>query len=123
MGYRSDVTIALYPMHDDRDELWPLVKLWAQENWPNDWCNIEYRDGDTIVVINYEHVKWYSSYDFVQAVEAALEKFEETFDCSNPNHRAAYDFIRIGEETGDVETRFTDYTAYRVRVRCEAIVD
>jgi hypothetical protein len=124
MGYRSDVTIVFYPERLRCKQLWPLVKLWVQENWPDDVLSaIDYREDQTIAVVTYESVKWYDDYDYVKGIHAALEKFTDSFESDEQQYRASYEFARTGEELNDIETYGTTFNDYRLGVIRETVVE
>ena len=112
MGYRSSVTMLLYGEEKD----FPILKLWVDENLmpaleKNDWVSSEsYREevfqrgADKGYAFEFADVKWYESYEDVQAVEQAWEKFLETFDPEDTPDLCA-EFARIGEDYSDVEYR------------------
>jgi hypothetical protein len=126
MGYRSDVTIALYPRSDLREELWPAINLWVQENWPDaSETAITYDDTSYIAVIRYHGWKWYRPhYSDVQAVHTALELFGATFNGLPPNdeERAHWEFVRIGEDDTDIEREGSDEHDYRLCVERKVVV-
>jgi len=91
MGYRSQVAIAL-----NKHTFWKEVGediIYFQD------CDIiQQREG--VVTFIWEDVKWYSSYSDVEAIEKLLERISLLQD-----DYEGYAFIRVGEETGDIETR------------------
>jgi len=86
----SDVSIIFYARGSSNDAgRNTLLKLWFDENYPHyvattEWC-AAIRQKEDAIVIDYEQVKWYESYDHVQAVIAALRKFDDTFDGFSPD--------------------------------------
>ena len=120
MGYRSDVNIVFYTRKPD---VVPLVaiKLWFDENYPHEvaktW-NAEIEADDTYVLVKYRDVKWYDRYEHVEAVNAAVQKFTETFE-ANDHDDVAYEFIRIGEEPTDIEEESSTWSDYRMYARRE----
>lgn len=118
MGYRSDVTIALYPRSDLRAELWPAIKLWVQENWPDaSETDITYDDTSFIAVIRYHGWKWYRPhYSDVQAVHTALDALGATFNDPNDEERVHWEFVCIGEDDTDIEREGSGEHDYRLCV-------
>jgi hypothetical protein len=110
MGYRSDVVAVFYTQ--DPNEF-PSIKLFIDENIP-EWCR-----GDEFMstfVGNHDirgikftmsDVKWYPSYPDVKGFEDALDKFEKLSDGGD---KWMWEFVRIGEETQDVEERWGDHS-------------
>ena len=88
MGYRSDVAIfltnACYVRHKVLENLFPeLIKEFDKSMHKNG------------VLYEMNGVKWYDSYQDVQQVYEWLEQLDDE----------EYGFIRIGEETEDIEYR------------------
>ncbi len=130
MGYRSDVKIVFYltkgtvdvpPTEDNPLVPFAALKLWFDENYPvreakDEWCaEIDYGDYEHILV-SYTDVKWYTSYDHVMAVEAVFEKFSDVFRSDERDHRAQYEFVRIGEQDDDIEADRSSYADHRLNV-------
>lgn len=124
MGYRSDVTIALYTR--DREALpFSSIKFWFDENYPKreaveEWqAEIDY--GSDFILITYDSVKWYDDYGHVKAVERALDAFSETFECEDSEADAAWEMVDIGEEVDDIKRKHSDWCDWRLDVRREAV--
>lgn len=106
MGYRSEVSIQLESKAFDM--VMKSIKKY----------NSEQADGyefypDTILkkddeyIIQWGYVKWYSDYGDVKSVESVLtelDKYKESAEIDG----FRYDFLRVGEESGDIETRSND---------------
>lgn len=126
MGYYSDVTIAFYTT-EDHDETFPILKNWFYAHYPVADAMADYRASvemtDTAIVVTYENVKWYSSYEHVVAVDTALGAFQRRFDHPNTPSQAAYDFIRVGEEVEDIEMRHSSGTGFRLNVLRDIIFE
>lgn len=95
MGYRSDVAIAL--KREDwirlRREVVENGHLASQEQFDNFLPNVGERDD--FVVLYGTYIKWYEDYyDYVTFICRFLEGVE-------------HQFLRVGEECGDVEERNT----------------
>ena len=123
MGYRSDVTFAFYP-RERKSELFPVIKLWVEENWPkDDIYSIEVQHDTGVILVRYESVKWYDGFDFVNAAWAATKQFDETFDtASYADHQACWEYVRIGEDNDDTERGGSDYREYRLGVERSIVV-
>jgi hypothetical protein len=50
------------------------------------------------------------------AVEAVFEKFSDAFRSNERDHRAQYEFLRLGEEDADIERECSDYADRRLFV-------
>ena len=108
MGYRSNV-MAVFYTYDPIE--FPSIKLFIDEHMP-DWCKEEEhmrvfkqeRNQSTLqgIVFEFRDVKWYESYADVQGFEQALKKFEKL---SDGGHAWLWEFMRLGEEVEDVESR------------------
>lgn len=131
MGYRSDVKIVFYltkgthdvpPTEDNPLVPFAALKLWFEENYPvreakDEWCaEIDYGEGLDHILISYTDVKWYGGYDHPTAVEAAFAKFSDVFRSDERDHRAQYEFVRIGESDDDIEADRSSYADHRLCV-------
>lgn len=101
MGYRSEVGYVLaFPSEELKDTFIAVMKL---------------KGGDIEVAINEvesytstkmkfysDWVKWYDSYDEVQAHQQLLR------ECLEPPFLGAYGFVRVGEETDDIEYEYAE---------------
>ena len=104
MGYRSDVHALFYTTI--KEDL-PLLKLFMDENFPKEVCgDLEEIGSNRIYGYEFkpEDVKWYSGYEDVQAFDAFKTKYLALIDEQEENGKEwAFEFIRIGEDTEDVE--------------------
>ena len=131
MGYRSEVNFMFYP---EEDEHFQVMKLWLDENMPgttpksqSDYALLECStyDEDSRPYIFYTacDVKWYEGYTEVDAVMQAIEDFNNLFCGEDATTPCSYEYVRIGEETEDIEYRFSDNAEFRMHVRREVMVD
>ena len=138
MGYRSDVKIVFYLTHgtidpsssinalinpDPKPTLsFAALKFWFEETYPikeakGEWCaEIDYGEGLDHILVSYTDVKWYPSYEHVKEVEAVFEKFSEAFRSDERDHRAQFEFLRVGEEDSDIERQDSSYSDRRLFV-------
>jgi len=103
MGYRSDVHALFYTTH--KEDL-PLLKLFMDENYPEKKIDLEEVSSNRIYgyEMKYENTKWYSDYEDVKAFTAFKTKYLALLDAQEENGKEwAFEFIRIGEDTEDVE--------------------
>jgi hypothetical protein len=110
MGYRSDVTMIMYPSADHRDKF-AALKLYVDENLPDEFEVIG--EGDRRYLHCYiDGVKWYDSYEEVSAYTKAFNEWDDMFaDPEDPSAQEGlqadpifhYEFMRIGEDYEDVE--------------------
>jgi hypothetical protein len=110
MGYRSDVTMIMYPSADHRDKF-AALKLYVDENLPDEFEVIG--EGDRRYLHCYiDGVKWYDSYEEVSAYTKAFNEWDDMFaDPDDPSAKEGlqadpifhYEFMRIGEDYEDVE--------------------
>ena len=128
MGYRSGVDVVFYVRDNPNitDKMpFAALKLWVDENYPlreaiDEWgATVTYEPDHGYVYITYDDVKWYPG-GHVEAVDAALAKFGSTF---NRAINAAYEFVRLGEESDDIEELRSDWADYRLGVRREVYFD
>lgn len=130
MGYISDVDVVFYTRDTQfipEAERMPFaaLKLWVDENYPvkeadDEWgATVTYEPDHGYIHIKYEDVKWYPG-EHTSSAEAALTRFDETFDGAI---NVAYEFVRIGEHTDDIEENRSAETDYRLGVRREVYFD
>jgi hypothetical protein len=110
MGYRSDVTMIMYPSADHRDKF-AALKLYVDENLPDEFEVIG--EGDRRYLHCYiDGVKWYDSYEEVDTYSKLFSEWDELFaDPDDPSAKEGlqadtifhYEFMRIGEDYEDVE--------------------
>jgi hypothetical protein len=110
MGYRSDVTMIMYPSADHRDKF-AALKLYVDENLPDEFEVIG--EGDRRYLHCYiDGVKWYDSYEEVSAYTKAFNEWDDMFAApDDPSAKEGlqadpifhYEFLRIGEDYEDVE--------------------
>ena len=110
MGYRSDVTAVFYT---DKKENWPSLKLYVDENFPEELKGLLDVVGECGYLFQDDQTKWYPSYPEVQAFETFMEKFMELADGDEGKDLEwACEFVRIGEESEDVEIRLSGDAKY-----------
>ena len=110
MGYRSDVTMIMYPSADHRDKF-AALKLYVDENLPDEFKVVG--EGDRRYLHCYiDGVKWYDSYEEVDTYSKLFSEWDEMFaDPDDPSAKKGwqadtifqYEFMRIGEDYEDVE--------------------
>jgi hypothetical protein len=110
MGYRSDVTMIMYPSADHRDKF-AALKLYVDENLPDEFKVVG--EGDRRYLHCYiDGVKWYDSYEEVDTYSKLFSEWDELFaDPDDPSAKEGlqadtifqYEFMRIGEDYEDVE--------------------
>lgn len=135
MGYRSEVDVVFY-VPSDSDTAYGLLKLWFDENYPHaeakdEWCAcIQYDEENQAIMVSYQDVKWYPSYEHPQAVDRAFDDIDELINSqglttvkentdTDPNvtpFNIAWEFVRIGEEYQDTEMRTSDNAEYVIAV-------
>ena len=110
MGYRSEVILAVGP------EVMPqfmvtMAKspearkmcLSEHDEMIKDYCNIK-----GAFLFRWDHIKWYESYEDVQTLEkficeATSDEYSFEVDGQTQNSSEHIKFVRVGEESGDVE--------------------
>lgn len=120
MGYRSDVMALIYPEPgDDKSEKFEQLKVLMATTFKHvsDEFGDPYMtwmDSDRVLKFDIRDVKWYPSYADVQMFEAMLTTIDGEIEgyCT--------EFVRVGEETDDVEQRHTgENNEYYLQVRRE----
>lgn len=106
MGYRSDVTIVMYPKYG-KD--FALLKLYADETFPDKFEVHEdngREKGFKYLLLEIECIKWYEGYEEVDVYTRAFSEWDKLFiDEADPHGESIfhYEFMRVGEEYEDVE--------------------
>ena len=117
MGYRSVVEAVFYTR--DKEQA-PLLKLYVDENFPK---NEELRECLTPIKANSAwgyhfvcgDVKWYESYSEIRE----FNEFAEKFISFGKDTNWSYEFVRIGEETEDIEEERSENADFILCVRRE----
>ena len=145
MGYRSDIVAVFYttPVGDvkkteEENEAWnkrneAKLKLFVEENFPAEWKKPKWAENNegltmlesgTGVVFEFQisGVKWYESYPEVQKFDEFWDKFVALADAEVEDDEEsdpvfwACEFVRLGEDDGDVETKSSDNAEYVLQV-------
>ena len=132
MGYRSDVIAVFYNIvtgdeeKDKRNSA--MLDMFVRENFPEALKNNEEEDEGlhrhevrerVIWEFKYSSVKWYESYPEVVAFDAFWEKFCQLSDDSGEGGEPvdwACEFIRIGENTEDIEEKSSNEAEWLLQV-------
>jgi hypothetical protein len=114
MGYRSQVKAVFYT--EDKEK-WPVLKLYMEENFPKEW-SLELIESSHYYgyVFSAGDIKWYESYPDVQAFDAFVDAYRNLIDSESSTLSWAYEFIRIGEDTKDIETDSEGNCSYLLTV-------
>jgi hypothetical protein len=140
MGYRSDVKIVFYLTNGTSDSIdefnakqgtttlpFAALKLWFDENYPvmvaKDEWGVEIDYGDNYIMASYTDVKWYPSYEHPTEVEKVFANFSDTFRSDERDHRAQYEFVRVGEQDDDIEADRSSYADHRLNVERSIIFE
>ncbi len=128
MGYRSEVDVVFY-VHSESNTAYPLLKLWFDANYPHieakrEWCaTIQYDEENRAILVGYQDVKWYDAYEHPQAVNKAFDDIDELAskyiakdDTDTVPFDIAWEFVRIGEEDDDIETRASENADFVIAV-------
>ena len=126
MGYRSDVTIVMYPK---RKEDFAALKLYADETFPDQFEVHEDNnriEGFRYLMLEFDSVKWYEGYESVDVYTRAFSEWEDTFrDEADPEGEAIfhYEFMRIGEDYEDVVYDCSYGSAHALNMSREIYID
>ena len=109
MGYRSDVTIVMYPK---RKEDFAALKLYADETFPDKFevheVNFKYSEREECfqyLLLEIDSIKWYEGYEEVDVYTRAFSKWDTMFiDEYEPEQGSIfhYEFVRFGEDYEDI---------------------
>ena len=109
MGYRSEVVLAI------SKHLTPFLTLAASQNAETQALVFKHADhfdrdygGDKSWLIRWDHIKWYESYEDIQTLELFIQKassdeYSFEVDGQTQNSCEHIKFVRVGEESGDIE--------------------
>jgi hypothetical protein len=130
MGYRSDVTMIMYPK---RKEDFAMLKLFVAENLPDEFEAHESDSGFRYLYCYIDGVKWYDSYDEVSAYTKAFNEWERDVSPTLMTRRAKeglraepifqYEFMRVGEEYEDVQYECSYGSDHALNLSREVYVD
>ena len=62
-------------------------------------------DNNVLITLSLDGVKWYDSYEDIQRWDMLLKAIDAESYKDEPAYNMNYEFIRVGEESGDVEKR------------------
>jgi hypothetical protein len=105
MGYRSDVTIVMYPK---RKEDFAALKLYVDETFPDEFEVHEDNnriEGFRYLMLEFDSIKWYEGYEEVDVYTRAFSEWDTMFrDEYEPESGTLfhYEFMRIGEDYDDI---------------------
>jgi hypothetical protein len=114
MGYRSEIKAVFYT--DDKEK-WPVLKLYLDENFPKEW-GLEPIESKHCYgyVFSAEDVKWYPSFPDVAAFNKFVDAYRGLISSGEDSFPWVYEFIRIGEDTTDIETDSEGSCSYLLTV-------
>ena len=128
MGYRSNLMVLIYPDIKNPSEEQPLYdqlkvlmgttfKQITEEYFGS--C-MTWMDSDHVLKFDIPDVKWYPSYSHVQMFEKMLGAFKGSGDDAEDIKGYCTEFVRIGEESDDVDEVHTGHNNhYYLSVRRE----
>lgn len=131
MGYRSEVG---YVISFDKNIMWTdeatdedkkltgegIFNTFITEAKANEDTKLCFNEDESPLEVDHENLilkfyvsdwKWYDDYDDVKCHERLLDLAEEYIDAQNSNKAMrnltiSWGFVRIGEETDDIETKY-----------------
>lgn len=118
MGYRSDVTVAIYP--DDRkqegyDALKMLMGTTFKDTVAMFDSHMDWRDDKCVLVFEIMDTKWYEADPDVKAFLSMLSMLENDTDGGIAGYN--YEMVRLGENSDDIEfSSGGEYTEYFMSV-------
>jgi len=126
MGYRSNLMVLIYPdacsSEEEQSAKYEQLKLLMGTTFKDvfeefDEC-LTWMDADHVLKFAFEDVKWYPSYGDVKMFEDMLSTFKGSGDDAEDIKGYCTEFVRIGEDTNDVEEVHTgDNNHYYLQVR------
>lgn len=119
MGYRSEVAIAIYGPEDVMVPMIVAQRMLKNSPLVVDKAHIERRsytqNGKPWLMLYayFEWVKWYDNYPEAKAWKALLADISD--NCEDTG--LAYEFVRVGENANDVQTKFGGDVEFYLGVR------
>lgn len=116
MGYRSDVKSLIYGDVEPMKVFMVKTKMLSpnnalemfKDNIKVEAIKLSATDELLCIELHCDCAKWYDSYEDVQAWEALLKEVEKD--------GLDYEFVRVGEENGDVEQRCSTDASHYISV-------
>ena len=108
MGYRSNVTAVFYTTKEN----FSMMKLYVDKHFPEEFKEYLTVQGERAYVFKLDNAKWYDSYPEVQAFQRFVSNFLEFANGGDVSTPWAYEFLRIGEDSNDVEETYSDNAEY-----------
>ena len=125
MGYRSDVTIVMYPK---RKEDFALLKLYVDETFP-DQFEVHEDNGRELgfkyLLLEIDSVKWYQGYEDVDVYTRAFSEWETMFEDEYEPEQGSlfhYEFVRFGEDYEDIVKDCSEYCDHILGIERRAYV-
>ena len=103
MGYRSNITAVFYTTKEE----FSMMKLYIDEHFPQEFKGYLTVQGERAYVFKLYNVKWYDSYPEVQAFQRFVSNFLK-FTNAHEELNWHYEFVRIGEDSNDIEETYSD---------------
>ena len=125
MGYRSNLMVLVYPdacsSEEEQEAKYDQLKVLMGAAFKNVVEEFEgymtWMDSDCVLKFELEDVKWYPSYPDVRMFEDMLRAFKG-YDDTEDIKGYCTEFVRIGEDSNDVEEVHTgDNNHYYLQVR------
>ena len=123
MGYRSDVTIMMYPKNE-KD--FAALKMYVDENLPDQFEVRGGAIGEKYLLLEFGGIKWYEGYEEVDVYTRAFSEWESMFrDEADPEGEPIfhYEFMRIGEEYEDVVYHRSYGSDHALNISREVYID
>ena len=127
MGYRSDLMVLIYPdacsSEEEQSAKYEQLKLLmattfkdVSEEFGDPYMT--WMDGECVLKFDINDVKWYPNYRDVKMFEDMLSTFKGSSDDDEDIKGYCTEYVRIGEDTNDVEECHTgDNNHYYLQVR------
>jgi hypothetical protein len=101
MGYRSDVTVLIYPDNSEQnaeryDTLKVLMNTTFKLTYEEFESNFEWLDRRLVLKFEVTSIKWYDSYPDIM-------NFQSMLDAIGDMEGYNYEFMRVGEDYDDIE--------------------
>jgi hypothetical protein len=101
MGYRSDVTVLIYPDNGEQNaERYDTLKVLMNTTFKSTYeaweDHFEWLDHHRVLKFAIESIKWYDSYPHIM-------NFQSMMDAIGDMEGYNYEYMRVGEDYDDIE--------------------
>lgn len=115
MGYRSDVTCIMYGK-GKAEQI--IINEWIRQRIAGRDDEDSFQLTDDLARFDAEQWKWYPDYNDVKFLNNLFNEFVDTFIEGEGDNDPQYalEFVRVGEDYSDIESRYEGRCEFRLHV-------